>query len=71
MTYSYLISIPLIMTYAIGFAIIKYQEGFLFIGGGGAFPVPYTLWTETNKKAIFPMYLLFSTAWSFEMYVHV
>jgi len=42
MQYSYLLSVPFIMTYAIGFAIIKYHEGFVAIPlvGGKVFSWP-------------------------------
>jgi len=39
MTYSYLISIPLIMAYAIGFAVIKYSEGFILLKSVGEFAI--------------------------------
>lgn len=36
MTYTYLITIPLIMTYSFGFTFIKYKEGFIDVGGTSA-----------------------------------
>lgn len=73
------------MSYALGFAIIKYNEGFVYIPGhGGAckanvshisyltrpplvVPKPYQMWSNLGQKAIFPLYLTFSVAWSLEM----
>ena len=34
--YTYLFSVPCIMGYAIGFAVIKYQEGFVDLPGYGS-----------------------------------
>ncbi|KAI6043500.1 hypothetical protein EDC04DRAFT_2522275, partial [Pisolithus marmoratus] len=69
MTYTYITSILLVITYAVGFAIIKYQYGYSYIPGYGVIPTPYQLWSERSRNAIFPLYLCFSFAWSFEMYV--
>ncbi|EIN06435.1 hypothetical protein PUNSTDRAFT_115010 [Punctularia strigosozonata HHB-11173 SS5] len=71
MTYSYLLSVPLIISYSIGFSIIKYQEGYTFVPGHGIIPTPYQLWSETNRRAIFPLSLLFSIAWGLEMVTHL
>jgi len=71
MTYTYLLSIPLLITYAVGFAIIKYHAGFVFIPGYGVQPTPWQMWGSTAKSAILPLYLMFSIAWSFEMVTHL
>lgn len=73
------------MSYALGFAIIKYNAGFVYIPGhGGEYdvndsnityligppivvPKPYQMWGDLSQKAIFPLYLTFSIAWSLEM----
>jgi len=70
MTYSYLLSVPIIMTYAIGFAIIKYQQGFI-VFEGAIIPKPYQLWPEADRRAIFPLMLTFSIGWSMEMITHL
>ncbi|KAJ7921439.1 hypothetical protein B0H13DRAFT_1984728 [Mycena leptocephala] len=70
MTYSYLLSVPIIMTYAIGFAIIKYQQGFIEFEGA-IIPKPYQLWPEADRRAIFPLMLTFSIGWSMEMITHL
>ncbi|KAK7057798.1 hypothetical protein R3P38DRAFT_1187088 [Favolaschia claudopus] len=70
MTYSYLLSVPLLMTYAIGFAVIKYQEGFIDFNGA-IIPKPYTLWPESSRRAIFPLTLAFTIGWSLEMITHL
>jgi len=71
MTYSYLLSVPLMMTYSLGFAIIKYIEGFVFIPGFGVVPKPFELWRDDARRAIFPLYLTFAVAWSLEMVTHL
>jgi len=71
MTYSYLLTVPLIATYAIGFAAIKYYEGFIAVPLVGVFPKPYTLWGPTARNAIFPLMLLFSVGWGLEMVTHL
>ncbi|KAJ6471620.1 hypothetical protein C8R47DRAFT_1147403 [Mycena vitilis] len=70
MTYSYLLSVPLLMTYSLGFATIKYRQGF-FEYEGTVYPKPYTLWPEADQRAIFPLTLTFAIAWSLEMITHL
>ncbi|TFK64004.1 hypothetical protein BDN72DRAFT_289768 [Pluteus cervinus] len=71
MTYSYLLSVPMIITYATGNAVIKYREGFIFFPPLGIIPKPYQLWDETSKSAILPLLLIFSIAWGLEMVSHL
>ncbi|KAH8827820.1 hypothetical protein DL96DRAFT_1119389 [Flagelloscypha sp. PMI_526] len=71
MTYSYLVTIPLIGAYSIGFAIIKYREGYVQAAFIGIVPKPYMLWDDLSKSAIFPLMLLFSVGWSLEMVTHL
>ncbi|KAG7091317.1 hypothetical protein E1B28_010361 [Marasmius oreades] len=71
MTYSYLLSVPLITTYAVGFAVIKYQEGFIDIPFFGIIPKPYPLWKQSSQDAIFPFTLLFSLSWALELVTHL
>ncbi|KAJ7823536.1 hypothetical protein B0H13DRAFT_2445538 [Mycena leptocephala] len=75
MTYSYLLSVPLIMTYSLGFAIIKYRQGYIEFEGASDFyrviPKPYIHWPEAERRAIFPLMLTFTIAWSFEMCTHL
>jgi len=71
MTYSYLAGIPLVMVYALGFAIIKYTYGYTFIPGMGIVPTPYELWSSSAQNAIFPLYLCFSISWGLEIVTHL
>ncbi|KAH9925713.1 hypothetical protein B0H21DRAFT_781378 [Amylocystis lapponica] len=60
MTYTYLLSVPLIMSYSVGFAVIKYKMGFKDIAGVGIVPTPYEYWPEVYRRAIFPLNMLFT-----------
>ncbi|KAF4600088.1 hypothetical protein EYR40_007194 [Pleurotus pulmonarius] len=71
MTYSYLLSVPLIGGYAIGFTVIKYTEGYVLFGPLGIIPKPWQLWEPAAKAAIFPLTLLFSLGWACEMSVPI
>lgn len=71
MTYSYLLTVPLIASYAIGFAIIKYYEGFSSHPILGIIPKPYQLWGPSASSAIFPLMLMFSIGWGLEMVTHL
>ncbi|KAH0828966.1 hypothetical protein J3R83DRAFT_2396 [Lanmaoa asiatica] len=71
MTYSYLLSVPLLMIYAIGFSVIKYNYGFTIIPGDGIMPTPYQSWSRTAQNAVFPLYLSYSIAWGLEMVTHL
>ncbi|KAI0629473.1 hypothetical protein C8Q77DRAFT_1201695 [Trametes polyzona] len=71
MTYTYLLSVPCIMAYAIGFATIKYKEGLVDIPGHGIVPKPWQMWSQSHQDAIFPLYLLFTIAWALEMVTHL
>ncbi|KAA1477527.1 hypothetical protein DENSPDRAFT_589396 [Dentipellis sp. KUC8613] len=71
MTYSYLLSVPLIITYSIGFAVIKYTEGYTVIPGFGIQPMPHQLWTKLHQHAILPLYICLSIGWGLEMVTHL
>ncbi|KZT22463.1 hypothetical protein NEOLEDRAFT_1119519 [Neolentinus lepideus HHB14362 ss-1] len=71
MTYSYLLCIPLIAIYSLGFCIIKYRQGFTYMPGHGVMPTPYELWPQSDRDLIFPLYLVFAVGWSLEMVTHL
>jgi hypothetical protein len=71
MTYSYLLSVPLLIAYSVGFTVIKYREGFVMMPGMGVIPKPYQLWNSGTRAWIFPLYFLFSSAWALEMVTHL
>ncbi|KAI0301765.1 hypothetical protein B0F90DRAFT_295561 [Multifurca ochricompacta] len=71
MTYSYLLSVPLTITYSAGFCIIKYTEGYITLPGFGVIARPYQLWTPAHRAAILPLYLCLACAWGLEMVTHL
>ncbi|KAH9976362.1 hypothetical protein BGW80DRAFT_1168046 [Lactifluus volemus] len=71
MTYAYLLSVPLLITYAVGFSVIKYSEGFIELPGFGIIPNPYELWTSAHRNAIIPLYFCVACAWGLEMVTHL
>ncbi|KAI9508055.1 hypothetical protein F5148DRAFT_31504 [Russula earlei] len=71
MTYTYITGLPLMLAYSVGFCIIKYSEGYIFIPGVGIIPTPYELWANSHRNAIFPLYLCISIAWGLEMVTHL
>lgn len=42
-----------------------------FHANSSVIPTPYQLWPQSYQNAIFPLYLLFSVAWSLEMVTHL
>ncbi|KAI0943940.1 hypothetical protein AcV7_001890 [Taiwanofungus camphoratus] len=71
MTYTYLLSVPLLIAYSVGFCIIKYKQGYINVPGEGIIPTPWELWPSAYQRAIFPLNLLFSIAWGLEMVTHL
>ncbi|GJE98175.1 hypothetical protein PsYK624_143970 [Phanerochaete sordida] len=71
MTYTYLVTIPLIMAYSIGFAAIKYEMGYTYVPEYGIQPMPWQEWPAKYQHAIFPLYLVFSIGWSLELVTHL
>lgn len=71
MTYTYLMSLPLLTIFSIGMAILKYSEGFVDIPGFGILPKPYFWWSPSHKDAILPLMLMLSLLWSTEATTHL
>lgn len=71
MTYTYLLSLPTLAIFAIGNAVIKYEEGFIYFPGHGIIPKPYQLWTKGHLRSIFPLMMILSFAWALEMITHL
>jgi hypothetical protein len=56
--YSYLLSPPLIATYALGFAVIKYRQGFIEYEGGGERRVLLSLHVSdarSDSETVYPL----------------
>ncbi|KAH9055887.1 hypothetical protein EDB83DRAFT_2391713 [Lactarius deliciosus] len=71
MTYNYILGIPFWVAYSVGFCVIKYSEGYVFLPEVGAIPKPYQLWSQSHRNAVFPLYLCVSIAWGMEMVTHL
>jgi hypothetical protein len=73
MTYSYLLSIPLLVTYSATMAVIKYDEGYKDLTAFhlGVIPKPYALWPKEYKDLVLPATVCFSVAWSLEIVSHL
>ncbi|KAH9834170.1 uncharacterized protein C8Q71DRAFT_164143 [Rhodofomes roseus] len=71
MTYTYLITIPLLMVYSIGMTIISYKMGYIALPGVGLMPLPVEFWPESYHRMFFPLNLVFAFAWSFEIITHL
>lgn len=71
MTYTYLLTLPLITIYSVANAVIKYQEGFVYSPQHGVMPKPYDQWTKPHQDAVFPLMMLLAACFSFEMITHL
>jgi len=71
MTYTFLITIPLLMVYSIGMTILSYKMGYIDLPGIGTMPLPVDLWPEYYHRMFFPLNLIFSIAWGFEIITHL
>ncbi|KAI9450816.1 hypothetical protein BJY52DRAFT_156501 [Lactarius psammicola] len=71
MTYNYILGMPCWVAFSVGFCVIKYSEGYVFLPEFGVIPKPYPLWSPSHQKAVFPLYLCISIAWGTEMVTHL
>ena len=81
MTYSYIISVPLLVTYSVAMAVMKYQAGYISFPNPASTqarplprlvaPTPTTMWPDSHQKLIFPLYILFAVAWALEIVSHL
>lgn len=73
MTYSYLLSVPLLAFYSYTMSFIKYNEGYmdLTLFGQGVIPKPYALWPVKYQDLVLPATICFSVAWSLEIVSHL
>ncbi|KDQ20257.1 hypothetical protein BOTBODRAFT_27673 [Botryobasidium botryosum FD-172 SS1] len=71
MTYSYILSTPLIMLYGIVSSYIKYQVGYIWLPHVGAIPTPYPLWDPAYQRWFTPLYIALALAWGLEIVSHL
>ncbi|KAI0029950.1 hypothetical protein K488DRAFT_30550, partial [Vararia minispora EC-137] len=63
MTYSYCLTIPLLVVFSVGLCTLKYKEG-------PPFPKPVQLWQPFHQHLLLAMYFIFSVAWALEQVTH-
>lgn len=71
MTYTYVLTLPMITIYSVGNAVIKYQEGFVSTADFGVVPKPYAQWTKAHQDATFPLLMFFAIGFGLEMTTHL
>jgi len=73
MIYSYTLTLPCIFTYALGFAIIKMQEGDMILNTTPPtiLPKPAFAWSVAHKQAVIPLYLILAIGWALEISTHL
>jgi len=71
MTYSYLVAIPLLLTWTVGFTVIKYKEGFITLPTGAVLPKPFGLWTPHHQAAYFPLNMAWAFSWVADTLSHL
>jgi len=71
MTYSYLITVPLLVFFSVAMTLIKFKEGWIVLPNGKIVPKPVFLYSTTYKPWILPLYIVFSSAWAFELITHL
>ncbi|KAG8773340.1 hypothetical protein FRC12_002571 [Ceratobasidium sp. 428] len=81
MTYSYIISVPLLTVYSMSMAVMKYQAGYITLPNPAstpahplpriAIPAPTEMWPKYHQNLIFPLYVIFAVAWALEIVSHL
>ncbi|KAG8903744.1 hypothetical protein FRB99_002835, partial [Tulasnella sp. 403] len=71
LTYGYMLSIPLLVVFSVGNAVLKYRYGYTQLPNGAIIPTPLTMWSERSKAAGRAFYTLLAIAWSLEIVSHL
>lgn len=71
MTYTFLLTPPLVTIYSVGSAVIKYDEGFVLSPQHGVIPKPYAEWTKAHQDAVCPLMVLFAVCFSLDVVTHL
>ncbi|KAI0061872.1 hypothetical protein BV25DRAFT_1826161 [Artomyces pyxidatus] len=71
MTYSYFLSVPLLVVFGVGITILKFQEGFISMRDAEIIiPKPVDLWQKGHRHVLLGLYFVFSVAWASEQVTH-
>ncbi|ETW74616.1 hypothetical protein HETIRDRAFT_22237, partial [Heterobasidion irregulare TC 32-1] len=68
MTYSYLMTVPLLVVFSVGLTVLKFEEGFSY--SCVVRPKPVHLWTTNHQHILLALYFVFSVAWALELVTH-
>ncbi|KAK7057775.1 hypothetical protein R3P38DRAFT_2498250 [Favolaschia claudopus] len=71
MTYSYFMTVPLLLIFSVALSALKYQEGLFVLPDGTIMPRPYAFWKPNHLRWILPLYFVLSIAWSLELVTHL
>ncbi|KAF8598998.1 hypothetical protein BDV93DRAFT_526390 [Ceratobasidium sp. AG-I] len=81
MTFSYIISVPLLVTYSVAMAVMKYQAGYKSFPNPASTPAkplpriivatPTEMWPQAHQDLVFPLYVIFAVAWALEIVSHL
>ncbi|ELU44424.1 hypothetical protein AG1IA_01550 [Rhizoctonia solani AG-1 IA] len=73
--------VPLIVTYSVAMAVMKYQAGYISFSNPDStpsrplprivVPAPTSTWPESHQKLVFPLYVIFAVAWALEIVSHL
>ncbi|KAG8919686.1 hypothetical protein FRC02_001445 [Tulasnella sp. 418] len=71
LTYSYILSVPIMIIFSITLASLKYSYGYMSMLDGSIRPVPVEMWDETAKTVLKCIYIMFSIGWALEIVSHL
>lgn len=71
MTFSYLLTLPLLTTFGVALAALKYKEGYILSPRGDVEPRPYSMWSSDTKRWIVPLNFVLAVAWASELVTHL
>ncbi|KIY69797.1 hypothetical protein CYLTODRAFT_212928 [Cylindrobasidium torrendii FP15055 ss-10] len=71
MTYSYVMTLPLLCIFSVVLTVIKYKEGFIVLEDGKIVPRPILLWSAANQRWILALFFILSIAWALELVTHL
>jgi hypothetical protein len=70
MTYSYLLTVPLLTIFGVIATAVKYKEGYVAFGNDIR-PRPFSMWSPETKRWILPLNFVLAAAWALEVVTHL
>ncbi|TRM68895.1 hypothetical protein BD626DRAFT_2329 [Schizophyllum amplum] len=71
MTYTYILTVPLLLAFSANMSWLKFREGFVLMPSGQAAPKPVYAWSDYSKDRLLPLLFVLSIAWAFELVTHL